>query len=379
MQKLDCIMMRSAAHTVHVGRDLKENWPSGSDAMKQFAKRSVLLFLLLSLIFTVSVSAADTNAAEGILPEDYAPKVLVPGGECLGIQLFSEGVIVLSFRDLDSGGSKICPAKSAGLRTGDVILAVDGKCVNSVGEFTDAIDGGGETVELSVRRGETVKNFTVSPYRDGDTAMIGAVVRDSTAGLGTVTFYDPETGLIGCLGHPICDRDTGEIFTISGGSLISARVAGVEKGRVGDPGELIGSDFGTLSLASLYENCEAGIFGVVDDPSVFGGETAITVAGEDDVAEGEAEILSCINGNSVQRYSVEIVNVRDLDDGDLRDLEIRITDPGLLSVTGGIVQGMSGSPIIQNGKLIGAVTHVLVNDPTRGYGIFIENMLDAAG
>lgn len=347
--------------------------------MKQFAKRSVLLFLLLSLIFTVSVSAADANLAEGILPEDYAPKLLIPGGECLGIRLFSEGVIVLSFRELDDGKSKICPAKSAGLRVGDVILAVDGKRVNSVAEFTDAMNCGGETVKLSARRGDAEETFTVSPVRDGDSARIGAVVRDSTAGLGTVTFYDPETGLIGCLGHPICDRDTGDIFTISGGSLISARVVGVEKGRVGDPGELIGSDFGTDSLASLYENGEAGIFGVVTDSSRFDGETAIAVAGEDDVVKGEAEILCCINGVSAERYTVEIVNVRDLDDGDLRDLEIRITDPGLLSVTGGIVQGMSGSPIIQNGKLIGAVTHVLVNDPTRGYGIFIENMLDAAG
>ena len=346
--------------------------------MKQFAKRSVLLFFLLSFVLSVSVSAADANAAEGILPEDYAPKVLIPGGKCMGIRLFSEGVIVLSLQNIEDGTSKICPAKSAGLRTGDVILAVDGKRVNSVGEFTAAMCAGGRSVELSVRRGDDVKTFTVSPYRDGNTVLIGATVRDSTAGLGTVTFFDPETGLIGCLGHPICDRDTGEIFTISGGSLISTRVAGVEKGRIGDPGELIGTDFGSDCLATLYENCEAGIFGVVDEPSVFEGETPITVAGENDVVKGEAEILTCINGLRAERYNVEIQNVRDLDDGDLRDLEIRITDPRLLSSTGGIVQGMSGSPIIQDGKLIGAVTHVLVNDPTTGYGIFIENMLEAA-
>ena len=345
--------------------------------MKQFAKRSVLLFVLLSFIFTVSVSAAGTGA-EALLPEDYAPKALIPGGLCCGIRLFSEGIIVVSLREIDIGSSKICPARSAGLRAGDVILSVNGSEVNSVTEFTDAVESGGKTIELSVRRGDALKTITAEPYRDEDGARIGAIVRDSMAGLGTVTFYDPETGLVGCLGHPICDRDTGDIFTISGGSLISANVGAVKKGSIGDPGELIGSGFGTESLADLYENGEAGIFGVVCDPSAFDGQAQITVASENDVKEGKAEILSCINGGFAERYTVEIVNVRNLDDGDLRDLEIKITDSRLLNAAGGIVQGMSGSPIIQDGKLVGAVTHVLVNDPTSGYGIFIENMLDAA-
>ena len=308
-----------------------------------------------------------------ILTTSVFGRELIPGGQIVGLELCDQRVVVAGF-DEEQGKS----AQAAGLKSGDIIQKIDDTVIASAEDIRTALKHSDGTVTLQISRDGQVQSLQIVPHITQDGPRLGVYLRQGIAGIGTVTFYDPETGLIGCLGHPICDRDTGEIFTISGGSLISARVAGVEKGRVGDPGELIGSDFGTLSLASLYENCEAGIFGVVDDPSVFGGETAITVAGEDDVVEGEAEILSCINGNSVQRYTVEIINVRDLDDGDLRDLEIRITDPGLLSVTGGIVQGMSGSPIIQNGKLIGAVTHVLVNDPTRGYGIFIENMLDAA-
>lgn len=314
------------------------------------------------------------------LPDDYEPSYLIPVGKSCGIKLYSGGVIVLQTRRLSYNGEMKSPAESAGIQAGDIILSVNGRRVDSSDELTEMLEDTSGTVSLQVSRNGVLSTRTLQPLRFEDgSAKLGAMVRDSTAGLGTVTFYDPQTGLVGGLGHPICDRDTGMIFPCREGELISSEISSVKKGRIGAPGELYGSFTDSTDIGSLYDNCEAGIFGFALSPDYFTDQTPLAVADEDEVREGTAEILCCINGREARRYAVEITDVRDLDDEDVRDLVIRVTDGELLSKTGGIVQGMSGSPIIQDGRLVGAVTHVLVNDPTRGYGIFIENMLDAAG
>ena len=373
MHEFSLFTGEDSAHTVLVGRDMNQ-MPARSDAMKQNAKRILLLTLILSVI-CLPVSAAGTD---GGIPADYAPERLICGGICCGIRLFSDGVIVTGFQDLSDSGKRVCPAKSAGLRVGDVILAADGVRLNSYSELRSALNSGGESVLLSLRRDGKTREITVKPVMTEGVMRIGAMMRDSTAGLGTVTFYDPETGLVAGLGHPICDRDSGEIFEISSGSLVDITVAGADRGKIGDPGELIGTNFGTDARASLYRNCESGIFGYVTDTAPFSGGALMDVATDEEPHKGPAEIISCTKGNNARSFAVEITAVRNLTDGDMRDFEIRITDKDLLSETGGIVQGMSGSPIIQDGRIIGAVTHVLVNDPTRGYGIFIGNMLKAA-
>ena len=198
------------------------------------------------------------------------------------------------------------------------------------------------------------------------------------AGIGTLTYCDPASGAFGALGHGVNDVDTSLLLPLESGGLMYAQVADVKKGLSGEPGELHGTFEVSRELGTLSANTKSGIFGCLTDPAMTQGLSPVPVAAKQDLKEGNATILSNISGDRVEEYQVEIVQLYSLKDDDTRDMMLKVTDPRLLEITGGIVQGMSGSPIIQNGKLVGAVTHVLVNDPTRGYGIFIENMLDAA-
>ena len=208
--------------------------------------------------------------------------------------------------------------------------------------------------------------------------QLGVWLRDSMAGIGTLTFADPETGLFGTLGHGINDVDTAVLMPLQSGSIMPASVPDVKRGASGQPGELHGQFDLTQDLGTLYANTSQGIFGQLKQAETVAGLEPVPVASREQVKTGKATILSNIRGDEVEEFEVEITHVYDQDEG-ARSLMLQVTDPDLLEATGGIVQGMSGSPILQDGKLVGAVTHVLVNDPTRGYGIFIENMLDAAG
>ena len=208
---------------------------------------------------------------------------------------------------------------------------------------------------------------------------LGAWIRDSMAGIGTMTFYDPLSGRFGALGHGVTDVDTGGLMPLEHGSIMDATVKAVKRGESGSPGELRGSFDLTRDSGSLYANTDCGLFGVIEGESnALGTQNAVPVAQRGEVAVGAASILANCEGDAVREYAVEIERIY-AGSSPTRNMLVRVTDPELLACTGGIVQGMSGSPILQNGKLVGAVTHVLVNDSARGYGIFIENMLDAAG
>lgn len=291
------------------------------------------------------------------------PRMVVPGGNTVGIKLYSRGMVVTDFQEHS-------PAKEAGLKKGDVILAVDGKIIHTAENLKESLKE--RQVVLTVSRKGKEQTIKVEPQG----CKIGVYIRDSMAGIGTVTYYDVETCTFGALGHGVNDTDAGLLLPLEAGVVVSSSVSGVKKGRNGEPGELKGLFDVHKILGAVEKNTEFGIFGKLKD--LPKGKNILT-AENHEIKTGSAMILSNIQGTQVQSYSVEILKIYTNSDGSGKDMLLQIKDEELLQKTGGIVQGMSGSPIIQDGKLVGAVTHVLVNDPTRGYGIFIENMLDTAG
>ena len=295
-------------------------------------------------------------------------QTLVPGGDVIGLALRGDSVTVAAFDEKQSCG------REAGLRVGDEILTIDGHAIDSAGDVRYALDRGDRTVELVVRRGGKETAISLSPTVTTEGPRLGVYLRQGVTGIGTVTFYDPATGCFGTLGHGVNDGDGG-LLTMTEGSALPAQVVSVDRGRSGAPGQLQGQVCREDELGTLARNTPQGVFGKFH--STQEGE-AIPVAEAGEVHTGAATIRSTVDDGGIREYSVQILKVYAADRPDGRNLLLQITDPTLLTQTGGIVQGMSGSPIIQDGKLVGAVTHVLVNDPTRGYGIFIENMLDAA-
>lgn len=315
-----------------------------------------------------------------LCPAVYAsadtPETLVPLGSTVGIELKLDGVMIVGLSEVDTAGGSAQPALDAGLMPGDVITSVGGREIASAEDFLSAasqLDGGSVEV-TALRDGKSVR-FDVTPAQSGDGGyQLGLWLRDGVSGLGTLTYYDPASASYGALGHGINDVDTGELMPVHRGDIMSAEVVDVVKGSGGTPGELCGKIDGENILGTIVLNTDCGVFGSLEQ-GVQGQE--LPTASESEIVLGPASILSNIAGSEVKEYGIEICRVY-RNTPDSRSVMIEVTDPELLEATGGIVQGMSGSPIIQNGKIIGAVTHVLVNDPTRGYGISIEKMLETA-
>ena len=326
------------------------------------AKR-FLRFGAACLLALLACSASVAMAAE------VTPRMLVPVGHTVGIKLFSKGVVVVKLSD---GGT---PAKACGLRTGDVIVQCGGDAVTSSEQFQSLLQTCGGAAELEVRRNGDSMTLSVEPERnDQGVYCIGAWIRDSMAGIGTMTYYDPATSTFGALGHGITDVDTAQLMPFSNGSILPSTVKAVKKGEAGSAGELRGDFDLTGDLGGLYANTSSGVFGTLEAAYAPAQAQAVPTG---QPAAGPAVIRSNVQGDEVREYDIEILKtVPGSNDG--RDMVISVTDPALVEATGGIVQGMSGSPILQYGKLVGAVTHVLLNDPTKGYGISIENMLKAA-
>ena len=320
--------------------------------------------LLLALMLCLSAAGAANRTGE-------SERMLVPVGHTAGVKLFARGVLVVRLPEDSS------PARDGGLREGDVILACDGNTITSTEQFQSLLQKTeGEPADLQIHRNGATLYVSVDPEEnEKGIYCIGAWIRDSMAGIGTITYYDPVSGKFGALGHGITDVDTLQLMPFSSGSILPSSVKAVKKGTSGSAGELRGDFDLTGTLGDLYANTDCGVFGNLDAAAAgVNPEEAIPIG---TAKVGKAEIRANVQGNRVETYDIEILNVIS-NPADSRDMVIAVTDRELIGLTGGIVQGMSGSPIIQDGKLVGAVTHVLVNDPTRGYGIFIENMLDAA-
>ena len=332
--------------------------------------------------------ASDTTSVDaklfGILPvkkvelEVIPQNSLVPCGNVFGVKFFTKGVMVIKLSDIETENGNVSPAQKAGIESGDIICSLNGNNVNTAEDVAAIIERekGKELAVEYIRDGKKhitvlrpVLSLTDKKYKTG------IWVRDSTAGIGTMTYYNPETREFAGLGHGICDVDTGLLMPLLKGNVVDVKITDVIKGRSGYPGELKG-DFDTIKRGEITGNTEHGVYGVLDSTYTPSGEP-LPIGLREEVKVGKAEILCELDGNGVEKYEIEITKIKSKD-RDGKNFLIDVTDDRLIDKTGGIVQGMSGSPVIQNGKIIGAVTHVLVNSPTKGYGIFIENMLSEA-
>ena len=304
------------------------------------------------------------------------PRVIVCGTP-FGVKMFSEGALIVGFSEIgQAGGGTSNPAKEAGLRLGDRVICIGQTRTESNDAVKEALDAAeGQSVEVVYIRSGEQKLTTLTPVWDGAVEQwrAGMWVRDSSAGVGTLTFADEELGVFAGLGHPISDSDTGESIALRTGEIVPCEITGCSKGTAGSPGELKGHFLGSRAIGSIRINGENGVYGTTR--TQFAGQR-MEVAFAQEVTTGSAEIWSTVSGETPRPYQVRIERISDADPK--RNMVLRVTDPALLAQTGGIVQGMSGSPIVQNGRLVGAVTHVLVNDPTRGYGIFAQTMLEQA-
>lgn len=307
------------------------------------------------------------------------PTSVIPIGQTTGVKLMCDGIIVSgSTRIITANGPKY-PANDAGLKNGDIIETVDGIKITNNEQMASVINStNGKTVDVTYLRDGYHKQTTITPVQDVSDNLykIGIWIKDSVAGIGTITYIDPETGIYGSLGHSISDGDTGSLITVGDGQIVPSTVKSVQKGEAGAPGQLQGQFDANINIGDIQTNTEQGIFGVIDD-NIYSTKNSIDVADIDEVLVGDATILTNINGDLIEEYRVKIVDIKSNTDEN-RNFIIEITDKELIAQTGGIVQGMSGSPILQNGKIIGAITHVFVNDPTKGYGIYIGNMLETA-
>ncbi len=369
---------------------------------KTFFKGTLLLILIFAMFSLAMTAAAAPTSADaltcmggiagsvvdgsvgvfsGVSPmravsSDYANLKLYPGGIPFGVKFMTEGVSVTELTNVKTEGGSICPASNCGIAKNDIILEVNGEKLADAATLMEYIEqSGGKPIKLLIRRGDKEFEVTLTPAYCTEEAKYksGMFVRDSGAGIGTVTYIVPETLDFGGLGHGICDAESGKLVQINRGSVVGVTINGVVKGLSGSPGEVRGY-FSSGKTGSLLSNTQCGVFGAFATlPSNLTMEP-ISVGTKSTLKCGKAYILSTLDGTTPKQYEIEISDIK-LNSASNKCFTVKVTDAALLEKTGGIIQGMSGSPIIQNGKLVGAVTHVLINDPTTGYGIFIENML----
>lgn len=301
---------------------------------------------------------------------------VIPGGELFGIKLYTDGVIIVDLEEIETETGFVCPGKIAEIKVGDIVKTVNGKIITSASHLSKILqESKGNEIKISLQRdGKTIEVvFKTVLEKESGSYKAGLWVRDSTAGLGTVTFYNKNNNTFAGLGHPIFDVDTNEIMPMKTGVMADVKLSGLHKSSFGSVGELCGTLTGK-SNGTLCLNDETGVYGY----SVTDKTEEIPVAVKQEVAQGKAHILCTVDGTEPEKYDVEIVKIYSNSSSVNKDMIIKVTDEKLLSITGGIVQGMSGSPIIQNGKLVGAVTHVFVNNPKQGYAIFAERMLETS-
>ncbi len=339
---------------------------------KHLTVRLLCLFLCLIFVFgmcmSLSVGAASNNKYEGLR--------LIPGGQTFGVKFNMSGIMVVGFCDVDTKEGNVSPAVRAGLKAGDIITKIDGEVPRDTNHFISIVDkSSGSDVCLTLDRAGSERTVTMSPKLSvsENKYKLGLCVRDSGAGIGTVTYIYPETYSFGGLGHGICSGETGKLIPMSRGVVVDVNVCGIKKGVSGAPGEIKGL-FGSEKTGTLVGNTACGVYGMFASRPKNVGE-AIPVGTRSSVKPGKAYIMCTLDGEGVGKYNIEINSVK-YDERGSKCFTVTVKDQRLIEKTGGIVQGMSGSPIIQDGKLVGAVTHVMINDPTVGYGIFIENMLD---
>ncbi len=308
---------------------------------------------------------------------------LIPSGEAIGVKIETKGLLIVGMSSITStDGKRMSPAADAGFEVGDIILEIDNNKVEVENDIVNYLNGKNikdDMVNVLVERAGNRINISVKPALSSDekTYKLGLWVRNSITGVGTMTFFDPKSKTFGALGHGITDVDSGVLMDVNKGTILKSSVASVQKARKTAPGEIIGLFYeNDEPYGKIDKNTNFGIYGKISNTREVKKSKPVSIGLNYQVKEGPAKILTTIEENIIEEFDIEIQKVIRQNNAGSKSMLIKITDPQLLEKTGGIVQGMSGSPIIQDGKLIGAVTHVLINDPTRGYGIFIEWMLE---
>ena len=305
---------------------------------------------------------------------------VIPIGQISGLKLYTSGVLVVGMAEIKgTDNSKYKPYENSGIKEGDMIVKIEENPISDTEELLETVNSSkGKKLKITyVRDGETLE-CNIKPVQTGrNEYKLGLWVRDSAAGIGTMTFYEPSTNSFAALGHGISDVDTGELVNIQDGEFITTRILSIIKGEKGNPGKIQGSIDGQTNIGKIYKNTRLGIYGTVNDKSAIKLDKSneMEVATRDEIKLGNATILCSLDNKEVKEYSIEIEKIFLNNDYDNKSMLIKVTDEELLNKTGGIIQGMSGCPIIQNGKFIGAITNVLVNDPRQGYGIFGDMMI----
>lgn len=324
---------------------------------------------------TATLRLLETIPVKNVSLAKTERRYVSPGGELIGITLRTEGVLIVGLESFSCGGGSVSPGEEAGLRIGDAVLSMDGKRIADNRAFTALIEGsGGKEISVDYLRDGVTAKTVLRPKRSDATGKYkcGLWIRDCTNGIGTLTYTDIANGTVASLGHGIYDVDTNEILSAAGGEFRSASLVGVTKGTNGAAGELKGV-IGETALGQLSFNCDGGVYGRLLHPPEQ--SDLIAVAMEDEVTCGPAQIIATVKDGQKTLYDIEIEKINRTNGAGTKNMIIRVTDPELIETTGGIVQGMSGSPILQNGMLVGAVTHVFLNDPQKGYAIFADKML----
>ncbi|MCI8645629.1 MAG: SpoIVB peptidase [Firmicutes bacterium] len=347
--------------------------------MKNAIKKGGLIFagLLLTIIVIGQFSMSRDNTAS---VEVVTETVLVPGGHSVGVRMDVKGVLVVGLEEIETAdGKSINPGLEAGLQIGDMILEINGTKVYNAEEVQELVNEIQGDVELEVKRKNQRLNVSLTPVisKEDNLYKLGIWVKDKTAGIGTLTYYDPVNQSFGALGHAIVDPETGSVLSVDRGQLLQAQVQSIQEGAAGTPGEIRGVFYEADSpLGGLEKNSSFGLFGnayhPIENPLY---QKPLAVGKQDQVEKGKAYILTTLDNNELERFEIEIEKIDHQSKPSDKGMVIKVTDEELLERSGGIVQGMSGSPIIQNDRIIGAVTHVFVNNPEKGYGIFIEWML----
>ena len=303
------------------------------------------------------------------------PKVkVIPLGNAIGLKLYTEGVLIVGMSEIE--GKR--PYELSGIKEGDRIISIDDKKIETTEDLIETVNASkGKEVSIKYVRENSEEVTNITPVQTKqDEYKLGLWVRDAAAGVGTASFYIPSTGMFASLGHGITDIDTGDLITISNGELVSTNIVSIQKGEKGKPGEIKGSIEGASKIGEVYKNTSFGIFGKVSNKnSLKITEDEMEILNRDEIKKGKAQIICELEDGKKEYYDIEIQRIYTANNKDNKSMLIKITDERLLEKTGGIIQGMSGSPIIQNGKFVGAVTHVLVNDPTTGYGVFADMMI----
>ena len=329
-------------------------------------------------IYEVSTKQAERTASKKQNQNRY---MLIPGGDAIGIKIQTDGLVVVDTYLVNTEGGTINPAKEAGVMKGDMILAVNNQKISTIEEYKEQLMLAKENNQmiLTINRQGKTENITVHPVISTEgVCTTGLYLRDKLAGIGTLTFIDPNTNKYGALGHEIIDQDTNQLVNIKNGEIINSNVLSVRKATTGKPVEKVADILFDEKLGTLEKNNKYGVYGLMQS-NEMSQKDLIPMAYINEVKKGPAQILTVLNGNKIEAFDIEITEVNVQSEKAIKGIKYTVTDPRLLEETGGIVQGMSGSPIIQDGKIIGAVTHVLVHDSTLGYGIFIEWMLQEVG